>query len=319
MAREIKQNVTTNVLLFFSNIADVINAYTTINTSNITVALSKNGQPFIPATPSMANLGNGWVSVTLNDSANHTNVLGDLVVRGTLSGAVPAERLVVVVQNIESDTYGIVSTNLDVAVSTRGVGTSNFNPVTQTVNISSTTVTSINDNTNNAVIIPVAIINNNTNNNSSAVSNAINTVITPINDNTNTLSVSINTVFTSINDNTNSVVNAATTTINWDTINNISSNVNIALTAGHGAGSWQRDSGVGANEFSYQLTSSVDSTPIADADVWVTTDAAGANTIASGQTNSFGWVVFYLDDGTYYVWRQKDGWNFSNPDTEVVP
>jgi len=29
-------------------------------------------------------------------------------------------------------------------------------------------------------------------------------------------------------------------------------------------------------------------------------------------------VTFYLDTGTVYVWRQKSGWNFTNPDTETV-
>lgn len=77
--------------------------------------------------------------------------------------------------------------------------------------------------------------------------------------------------------------------------------------------------GSGAITFTYTLTSSVDATPIADADVWVTTDAAGSNVVASGQTNASGIVTFYLDAGTVYVFRQKSGWDFDpNPDTEVV-
>lgn len=76
--------------------------------------------------------------------------------------------------------------------------------------------------------------------------------------------------------------------------------------------------GAGAITFTYTLTSSVDALPIADADVWVTTDEAGTNVVASGTTNSSGVVTFYLDAGTVYVWRQKDGWNFTNPDTETV-
>ena len=50
----------------------------------------------------------------------------------------------------------------------------------------------------------------------------------------------------------------------------------------------------------------------------VTTDEAGTNVVASGTTNTSGQVVFYLDAGTYYVWREKSGWNFTNPDTETV-
>jgi hypothetical protein len=76
--------------------------------------------------------------------------------------------------------------------------------------------------------------------------------------------------------------------------------------------------GSGGITFTYTLTSSVDSSPIPDASVWVTTDQAGSNVVASGTTDASGQVVFYLDAATYYVWRQKSGWNFSNPDTEVV-
>ena len=76
--------------------------------------------------------------------------------------------------------------------------------------------------------------------------------------------------------------------------------------------------GAGAITFVYTLISSVDGTPIDNADVWVTTDIAGANAIASGVTDLAGQVTFYLDAGTLYFWRQKDGWTFDNPDTEVV-
>ena len=76
--------------------------------------------------------------------------------------------------------------------------------------------------------------------------------------------------------------------------------------------------GSGSNEYEYSLTSTVGGTPITDADVWVTTDAAGANVVASGRTDAFGKVTFYLDAGNYYFWRQKSGWNFSNPDVEVL-
>ena len=77
--------------------------------------------------------------------------------------------------------------------------------------------------------------------------------------------------------------------------------------------------GAGAITWTYTLTSSVaPNDPIADADVWVTSDLAGNNILASGKTNSSGVVTFYLDAGTVYVWRQKSGWDVTNPDTEVV-
>jgi len=78
------------------------------------------------------------------------------------------------------------------------------------------------------------------------------------------------------------------------------------------------ETGAGAIPFTYTLTSDVDATPIGDADVWVTTDTNGNNVIASGKTDQNGEVTFYLDAGTVYVWRQKSGWIFDNPDTEVV-
>ena len=74
--------------------------------------------------------------------------------------------------------------------------------------------------------------------------------------------------------------------------------------------------GAGGTPKVYTLTDGTN--PIADADVWVTTDTAGANVIASGRTDSFGQVTFMLDSGTCYIWRQKSGWDFINPDTEVV-
>lgn len=74
----------------------------------------------------------------------------------------------------------------------------------------------------------------------------------------------------------------------------------------------------GAITFTYNLTSTAGGQPIADADVWVTTDIAGTNTIASGRTDQYGNVTFYLDAGTVYVWSQKTGFNFDNPDTEVI-
>ena len=76
--------------------------------------------------------------------------------------------------------------------------------------------------------------------------------------------------------------------------------------------------GPGGTEKVYTVTDSVSGLPIADVHVWVSTDTAGANVIASGYTDVSGQVTFMLDAGTYYLWRQKAGYNFTNPDTEVV-
>ena len=76
--------------------------------------------------------------------------------------------------------------------------------------------------------------------------------------------------------------------------------------------------GAGAITFTYTLTVTDAVTPIADVTVWVTSDEAGTIIVASGTTNVLGVVTFYLDAATYYLWRQKAGYNFTNPDEEEV-
>ncbi len=58
-----------------------------------------------------------------------------------------------------------------------------------------------------------------------------------------------------------------------------------------------------------------DGTPIADADVWISTDAAQTDIVAGTlQSKDDGTRLFMLDAGlTYYCWRQKAGVNFNNP------
>ena len=77
--------------------------------------------------------------------------------------------------------------------------------------------------------------------------------------------------------------------------------------------------GAGALTWTYTLTNSSTGAAIIGADVWVTTDIAGTNIVATGTTGSSGNVTFYLDAGTYYIWRQCNGYTFTNPDTEIVP
>ena len=76
--------------------------------------------------------------------------------------------------------------------------------------------------------------------------------------------------------------------------------------------------GAGGTSKVYTVTDSVSGLPIADVHVWVSTDTAGANVVASGYTDVSGQVTFMLDAATYYIWRMKAGYNFTNPDTEVV-
>jgi len=66
--------------------------------------------------------------------------------------------------------------------------------------------------------------------------------------------------------------------------------------------------------------------PIADAEVWISTDVAGANRIWTGFTDAFGvardvsLALPALDPGPYYFWHHKVGWQPSpaDPDLEVV-
>lgn len=76
--------------------------------------------------------------------------------------------------------------------------------------------------------------------------------------------------------------------------------------------------GAGGLTLTYTVTNSVTGLPLDDVQVWVTTDLAGTNVVASGRTDAFGVVTFALDAGTYYLFRAKSGFNFPNPDTEVV-
>ena len=75
--------------------------------------------------------------------------------------------------------------------------------------------------------------------------------------------------------------------------------------------------GVGSVERIYPVTDSTTGLPISGVYVWVSTDAAGVNIIASGYTDVFGNVSFWLDAGTYYFWAQRAGYTFPNPDQET--
>ena len=82
----------------------------------------------------------------------------------------------------------------------------------------------------------------------------------------------------------------------------------------------------GALEITYTLR--VDDEDTGDllegADVWITTDEAGSIIIWRGVTDANGVLREtagsskpWLDAGTYYFWRQKSGYTFSNPDEET--
>lgn len=69
--------------------------------------------------------------------------------------------------------------------------------------------------------------------------------------------------------------------------------------------------GSGASSVTCTFTNTTTGLAVPDADVWITSDAAGTAVVAGTlQTNSSGQAVFLLDAGTtYYFWGQKDGVN----------
>ncbi len=79
--------------------------------------------------------------------------------------------------------------------------------------------------------------------------------------------------------------------------------------------------GSGATAETYAVTDSTTGFPIDGARVWLSTDLAGANVILLGHSNALGLVTFRHDLATgtpIYVWREKSGYSFNNPDTEVA-
>lgn len=103
----------------------------------------------------------------------------------------------------------------------------------------------------------------------------------------------------------------------WNGDNAVSpADIDAALSVHHGNGLWGGTSGVGALEILYTLQAS--GLPVDGARVWVSTDTEGQNLVASGSTNTFGTVTFWLDAGKYYFWRYKPGVNFTPLTEEVV-
>ena len=76
-------------------------------------------------------------------------------------------------------------------------------------------------------------------------------------------------------------------------------------------------SGFGA--IAHTVTVEVDGNAINGAEVWITSDEAGANLVAGTViTNADGNANFWLDADTYYVFIRASGQNFTNPTTITV-
>ena len=83
--------------------------------------------------------------------------------------------------------------------------------------------------------------------------------------------------------------------------------------------------GITAIDFIYTVNDVVSTNPIQGAVVKISTDVSGTNIIWSGVTDAFGVArntqnndLPSLDPGTYYFWTYAGGYDFSNPDAEVV-
>lgn len=93
--------------------------------------------------------------------------------------------------------------------------------------------------------------------------------------------------------------------------------IDAELSSSHGTGLWSLN-GTGAIEWTYTVTDAITHLPLSDVAVKVTSDLAGLIIVASAETDASGVALFYLNAGTYYMWCYKVGYNFTNPDTEVV-
>lgn len=97
------------------------------------------------------------------------------------------------------------------------------------------------------------------------------------------------------------------------------SQIRTGITTDHGIGSYAYPSGIGATSTTINVIDS-NSNPVADCEVWITSDSDGTTVVAGPLvTDDDGKVVFLLDSGsTYYCWRKKSGVNFTNPSTFVA-
>jgi hypothetical protein len=76
---------------------------------------------------------------------------------------------------------------------------------------------------------------------------------------------------------------------------------------------------IGSGAISHTVTVNIDNVPANAVDVWVTTDESGTNVVAGTLvTNQAGQATFQLDAGSYYLWCQRSGVNFTNPTAFTV-
>ncbi len=71
---------------------------------------------------------------------------------------------------------------------------------------------------------------------------------------------------------------------------------------------------VGPGSKEITLTVYHDSQPLDGVSVWASLDSQGLQVVAGSlPTDASGKVRFWLDDGQYYIWKQRSGYTFANP------
>jgi hypothetical protein len=99
----------------------------------------------------------------------------------------------------------------------------------------------------------------------------------------------------------------------------VDTNLNATISSRLAASAYVTAIGTGATSYSVTIYEPGTLVPISGAEAWVTSDSAGVVVIAGTlRTSATGVVTFLLDSGTYYLWVQASGWNFSNPQAFVV-
>jgi uncharacterized protein YeeX (DUF496 family) len=115
-----------------------------------------------------------------------------------------------------------------------------------------------------------------------------------------------------------SAIAAVTVTVSASDISDIASAVKVILNSDLSdiLSGVRRLTGAGA--LAVTITVKDGAVLLDGADVWITTDLAGTNIVARGYTNALGVIIFYLDVGTYYIWKQLSGYTFTNPESITV-
>jgi len=118
-------------------------------------------------------------------------------------------------------------------------------------------------------------------------------------------------------------VKAAVDALNDPTAASVADAVLDELLSGHttpgSVGVALTNAGPGTGNITHTITvNDGDGNPISGVEILVSTDAAKASIIRSENTDDNGQAVFYLDAGTYYTWKTRAGYNFTNPETITV-